>query len=563
MAPCPNHRPKSRRSALVCVLSVAFFGLIIYTTSARAAPQLSPGPATKRLLSTAVSPGVGLYSSDSSGDTVGAHSTGVSSPGKSSSDGGGSSRGGSSTGSKDGGGSSSTAGRNSVGDSTGAGDSKGQRTSSSGAPTPAVASSVQASTEGGRTSSSSGGSSGGGSPVALGSQHGPAINGSAEGVTIYQTANQRCRGPAVNESVPNLLLVANWDSYRPTQPQQLTLVTQVTPDRLGMLESQCRSWPHALAAVAYLPRLAGTPPPGQPGLGNYSEAAVAAAQQQLTEFHARIGREPGACNLHLQLYTELCDADMLDRYPANSLRNKALQLVQTEAVLLLDVDFIVSSEFGAELSTPEGWQYVRRQLDAVPVVIIPSFVPKIEELRRWGGGRVQEERLEWGVALAKEAAAGGKAWVVQRMLTKKPGFAPFNWGTAARRNTRVGTWYSTNEYYTAHYEKHFEPDIIILREHVPWFDERFRGYGLNKAIEFLALSQWGATFSVHPRGYAVHVPHHWSKTQRSSMASNLVNKNFELFDHVLCCEMPGEKYYPVTAFADRCPDKPSEPGSQH
>ena len=68
----------------------------------------------------------------------------------------------------------------------------------------------------------------------------------------------------------------------------------VLPCRLGMLESQCRSWPHALAAVAYLPRLAGSPPADQPELGNYTEAAVAAAQQQFAEFHARMGQEPGA-----------------------------------------------------------------------------------------------------------------------------------------------------------------------------------------------------------------------------------------------------------------------------
>ena len=38
----------------------------------------------------------------------------------------------------------------------------------------------------------------------------------------------------------------------------------------------------------------------------------------------------GACNLRLQLYTEVCDARTLVHLPANAMRNRALQMAQTE-----------------------------------------------------------------------------------------------------------------------------------------------------------------------------------------------------------------------------------------
>jgi hypothetical protein len=42
---------------------------------------------------------------------------------------------------------------------------------------------------------------------------------------------------------------------------------------------------------------------------------------------------------------------------------------------------------------------------------------------------------------------------------------------------------------------------------MPWFDERFRGYGRNKIVFVAALNATGFSFVVDHRSYVVHRPH--------------------------------------------------------
>ena len=42
-------------------------------------------------------------------------------------------------------------------------------------------------------------------------------------------------------------------SRKPRPERGLTLVTQLSVERFAMLDNQCRHWPHAIAAVLYLP----------------------------------------------------------------------------------------------------------------------------------------------------------------------------------------------------------------------------------------------------------------------------------------------------------------------
>lgn len=50
----------------------------------------------------------------------------------------------------------------------------------------------------------------------------------------------------------------------------------------------------------------------------------------------------GRCQLDLELLVEeRCNMRMASFWPVNSLRNRAVQLARSEALLLLDVDFVV------------------------------------------------------------------------------------------------------------------------------------------------------------------------------------------------------------------------------
>ena len=53
----------------------------------------------------------------------------------------------------------------------------------------------------------------------------------------------------------------------------------------------------------------------------------------------------------------------------------------------------------------------------------------------------------------------------------------------------------------------FEPYMLAARSSVPWYDERFRGYGLDKVVHAASMAASGVRWVVHPRAFVVHVPH--------------------------------------------------------
>jgi Glycosyl-transferase for dystroglycan len=53
----------------------------------------------------------------------------------------------------------------------------------------------------------------------------------------------------------------------------------------------------------------------------------------------------------------------------------------------------------------------------------------------------------------------------------------------------------------------FEPYVVALRAATPWYDERFRGYYYDKAVQLHHMWRLGFRFAVHPNAFVVHFPH--------------------------------------------------------
>ena len=68
-----------------------------------------------------------------------------------------------------------------------------------------------------------------------------------------------------------------------------------------------------------------------------------------------------------------------------------------------------------------------------------------------------------------------------------------------RANSNV----SIRDSYPVLFQDFYEPYVIMSCEHFVPYDERFRGYGLNKCIHLKALASRGCTFHVIPTHFVV------------------------------------------------------------
>ena len=56
------------------------------------------------------------------------------------------------------------------------------------------------------------------------------------------------------------------------------------------------------------------------------------------------------------------------------------------------------------------------------------------------------------------------------------------------RSTNYKKWFSTAEPYPIKFRSGYEPYVLVARKIMPWYDERFRGYGWDKVSFSQSLS---------------------------------------------------------------------------
>lgn len=71
----------------------------------------------------------------------------------------------------------------------------------------------------------------------------------------------------------------------------------------------------------------------------------------------------------------------------------------------------------------------------------------------------------------------------------------------------IGEGMSLSDTYEVPYSEYFEPYVIMASERFIPYDERFRGYGLNKCIHLRSLARRGDTFHVVVGHFAVASSH--------------------------------------------------------
>ncbi|CAG2161830.1 unnamed protein product [Oppiella nova] len=245
--------------------------------------------------------------------------------------------------------------------------------------------------------------------------------------------------------------------YEPSpEGNDVTLVAQLSMDRLQMVEALCQHWEGPISLAMYM---------------SDSEVQQFLGYAQTSE----ILRERKNIGYHI-VYR---DGPF---YPINHLRNVALQQVTTPFVFLTDVDFLPM--FGL-------YEYLKRSVAAMGLesaskkaLVVPAF-----------------ETQRYRISFPKTKAELLSMLDMGTLFT----FRYHVW-TKGHAPTNYANWRTATTPYRITWEQDFEPYIVVKRD-IPEYDSRFVGFGWNKVSHIMELYAQGFELIVLPNAFIVHMPH--------------------------------------------------------
>lgn len=192
--------------------------------------------------------------------------------------------------------------------------------------------------------------------------------------------------------------------------------------------------------------------------------------------------------------------DEFDR-ELNFWRNIAKLFARTEYVMQLDIDFYPCTEIRKSvLNNPKAMELLR---SGEAALVIPAF-----EYAK------QEDGLDF------RTFPKNKPSLVQQYKDNKiemfhsfwlPGHAP----TDYERWTNTEDMKDDEIYPVTTYQFSYEPYVIFKNQGSPWCDERFSGYGSNKAACLYEMYITGVDFYVLPNDFIVHQTHAYPDQARN------------------------------------------------
>jgi hypothetical protein len=236
----------------------------------------------------------------------------------------------------------------------------------------------------------------------------------------------------------------------------VTLVTQLTIDRLSVFESLSKRWNGPISAAFYLDDNE------VKHLKRYVKGSQILSSRTNIGYHV-VHREG--------LF-----------YPINYLRNIALNSVNTEYTFLVDVDFLPSNRLYQVLREKITTFIINRSTKRC--FVIPAF-------------EMQEKDFQFPETKNELL-----------FLLESNKIIPFYYQTwpTGHEPTDYDKWRTSTEPYLIKWKPDFEPYIVIDKG-VPQYDNRFVGYGWNKISHIMEVAASGYEFMVLHDAYIIHVPH--------------------------------------------------------
>ncbi|XP_030056704.1 xylosyl- and glucuronyltransferase LARGE2 isoform X2 [Microcaecilia unicolor] len=235
----------------------------------------------------------------------------------------------------------------------------------------------------------------------------------------------------------------------------VTLVAQLSMDRLQMLEMICKHWEGPMSLALYM-----SDAEAQQFL-HYAQAS------ELLKNRTNIG-------YHI-VYREG------QFYPVNLLRNIALKNALTPYVFLTDIDFLPM--YGL-------YNYLRKSIlqqdmaSTKKALIVPAF-----------------ETLRYRLTFPKSKAELLTMLDMGALYT----FRYHVW-TKGHAPTNYAKWRTATTPYKVEWEADFEP-YIVVKQDCPEYDQRFLGFGWNKVSHIMELDAQEYELVVLPNAFMIHLPH--------------------------------------------------------
>lgn len=248
----------------------------------------------------------------------------------------------------------------------------------------------------------------------------------------------------------------NYTSAPEDEVNDVTLVAQLSMDRLQLIESLCKHWQGPISLSLYM-----------------SDSEVQQFYSYVMESETL--RERRNIGYHI-VYKDG------SYYPINILRNVALSQVVTPYVFLTDVDFLPSFTL---------YEYLKRSISDMGLVtrketalVVPAF-------------ETQRYRINFPRSKSELLA----------MLDMGTLFTfRYHVWTRGHAPTDYLKWRTATTAYQINWEPDFEPYIVVRRD-VAQYDSRFVGFGWNKVSHIMHLHAQGYHFFVLPDAFIIHMPH--------------------------------------------------------
>ena len=301
------------------------------------------------------------------------------------------------------------------------------------------------------------------SSVAVGAPRGITAS-NAPVAAHWCVSGQVCDTDLTNLHMHNYFLTAAHSPHA----NDITLVTQLSPDRLHRIQQLAKVWNGPISAAYYV------------GHDTYN------GLQQLLS----LWKTSELVRKHVDIHLVSLDAvgtlhERKAPYPINALRNLAWQYARTNQLFLLDVDFIPNP--GMRTYCMDIWPKLKvvKGLEK-SVYVIPGF-ESFHALHEWPKTRKDVQRM------------------AETDLTLQPVHADKL--ASAHAAVDYQRWYSTKNPYRINYRLYFEPYLLVDRLTVPQYDTRFSGYGHDKSSHTYHLHLAGYNFIVLPEAFVVHIDH--------------------------------------------------------